>query len=170
MQLVLISSLTLVLVFYIKYALQPQQIKQEMVWKQVVISLTAPKRGMYLVTDKVMNQISKEISGIKIGICNLFIQHTSAALTINENYDSDVRKDMEDSLNYIVPENQKYYRHTTEGKDDMPAHVKASLFGPSVSIPITNGKLNLGTWQGIWLCEFRDNPSTRNIVVTINGE
>ncbi|KAL0483910.1 hypothetical protein AKO1_004534 [Acrasis kona] len=141
-----------------------------MVWKQVTVSLTAPKRGMHLVTDKITSQIGKEISGIKIGLCNLFIQHTSAAVTINENYDTDVRKDMEDAMNYIVPENQKYYRHTLEGSDDMPAHVKSSLFGPGVTVPITNGKLNLGTWQGIWLCEFRNDPSKRNIIVTINGE
>ena len=141
-----------------------------MVWLQRVITLQAPKRGCHLVTETVEKQIHSDLTKIKIGLAHLFIQHTSAALTINENYDRDVRSDMESSLNHIVPERQPYYRHTLEGDDDMPAHVKSTLVGSSISVPITNGKLNLGTWQGIWLCEFRDHPTQRTVVVTLNGE
>ena len=103
----------------------------------------------------------------KIGMLNLFVKHTSCALSINENADPDVRSDMEQILNHLVKENEPYYDHTLEGADDMPAHAKSSLFGVSLSIPITNGRLNLGTWQGIYLCEFRDYGGSRKIVATI---
>lgn len=103
----------------------------------------------------------------KTGLLNLFVQHTSCALSINENADPDVRSDMEKIMNHVVKENEPYYDHTLEGLDDMPAHAKCSLFGVSLTIPITNGKLNLGTWQGIYLCEFRDYGGTRSIVATI---
>eukprot|EP01080_Neovahlkampfia_damariscottae_P009780 gene9780-2106_t len=139
-------------------------------WIQHNVKVKAPKRGHHLITNEIEKQISKDLSKIKVGLAHLFIQHTSAGLTINENCDRDVRLDMEDALNFIAPEDQDYYRHTTEGSDDMPAHVKSTLVGSSISIPITNGKLNLGTWQGIWLCEFRDYCSTRTIIVTLQGE
>lgn len=141
-----------------------------MVWFQKTISVQAPKRGCHLITDHVLKNIQSDLSKIQIGLAHFFIQHTSAPLTINENYDKDVRVDMESSLNHIVPDNQSYYRHTLEGPDDMPAHIKTTLVGSSVSVPITNGKLNLGTWQGIWLCEHRNECSTRKIVVTLHGE
>jgi len=120
-----------------------------MVWKQKVISITAPKRGFHLVTDKVLSQIQSELSSVKVGLCHLFIQHTSASLTVNENYDPSVRQDLEKAFNVLAPENQPFYEHTLEGKDDMPAHIKTVLIGPSLTIPITGGKLNLGTWQGL---------------------
>lgn len=106
----------------------------------------------------------------KVGLLHLFIKHTSAALTINENADPDVRKDMESIFNRLVKEREPYYCHTLEGDDDMPAHAKASIIGPSVTIPITNGRPNMGTWQGIYLCEFRDYGGTRKIVATVMGE
>eukprot|EP00698_Gefionella_okellyi_P012185 TRINITY_DN3261_c0_g1_i1.p2 TRINITY_DN3261_c0_g1~~TRINITY_DN3261_c0_g1_i1.p2 ORF type:complete len:142 (-),score=25.48 TRINITY_DN3261_c0_g1_i1:78-503(-) len=137
------------------------------VWFQKEITLNAVKRGCHLVTKELAAQLS-DLSKIKIGIAHFFIQHTSASLSINENADPDVRSDMEDVLNALAPESRRY-RHDAEGSDDMPAHVKASLFGASVSVPITNGKLNLGTWQGIWLCEHRDRGGPRRVVVTLNG-
>ncbi len=141
-----------------------------MVWIQKTVAVRAPKRGCHLITDQITREIQQDLKRIKIGIAHFFIQHTSASLTINENYDRDVRTDMESSLNHIVPENQPYYRHTLEGSDDMPAHVKSTLVGSSVTVPITDGQLNLGTWQGIWLCEHRNECSPRSIVITINGE
>eukprot|EP01111_Echinosteliopsis_oligospora_P014921 TRINITY_DN5745_c0_g1_i1.p1 TRINITY_DN5745_c0_g1~~TRINITY_DN5745_c0_g1_i1.p1 ORF type:complete len:146 (-),score=21.11 TRINITY_DN5745_c0_g1_i1:24-461(-) len=142
--------------------------RSKMPWFQKTISVAALPRGCHLVTDKILKQIP-EITNFKVGLAHLFIQHTSASLTINENYDSDVRKDLEDVLNRVVPEKADY-RHTIEGPDDMPAHAKATFIGSSVTIPVTNGKLNLGTWQGIYLCEHRDRASSRSIVVTIQGE
>lgn len=106
----------------------------------------------------------------KKGLLNLFIQHTSAALSINENADPDVRTDMENIFNRLVKERETYYLHTMEGDDDMPAHAKSVIVGPSLTIPITNGRLNLGTWQGIYLCEFRDYGGSRKVVATICGE
>ena len=111
-----------------------------------------------------------EIKTIKIGILHLFIKHTSASLTINENADKTVRNDFEKHFNEMVPENQSYYQHTYEGPDDMPAHLKASILGSSISIPISNGHLNMGTWQGIYLCEHRNNAFQRKMVATIQGE
>ena len=110
------------------------------------------------------------MSQIKTGLLHLFIKHTSASLTINEDADPTVRTDFESHFNHLVPENQPYYKHTFEGPDDMPAHLKTSLLGSSVSIPITKGKLALGTWQGIYLCEHRNHGGNRTLVVTIQGE
>ncbi|KAL6043719.1 UPF0047 protein YjbQ [Balamuthia mandrillaris] len=126
-------------------------------WFQKTLQIKAKGRGCFLITDEVKRQLGSDLARFQVGIAHLFIQHTSASLTLNENWDSDVRLDMEDALNRLVPE-EAPYRHTAEGSDDMPAHVKSSLFGASMSIPITNGSFNLGTWQGIWLCEHRDRP------------
>ncbi|MDO4163780.1 MAG: secondary thiamine-phosphate synthase enzyme YjbQ [Bacteroides sp.] len=136
-------------------------------WKQVEFSLQPRTRGFHLVTKEVASHLSDLP---KVGLLHLFIKHTSAALTINENADPDVRADMESIFNRLVKEREPYYRHTLEGDDDMPAHAKASIIGPTVSIPITGGRLNLGTWQGIYLCEFRDYGGPRRIVATIMGE
>ena len=136
---------------------------------QKEISLTPQKRGFHLITSEILDQISTEIQSIKIGQLQVFIKHTSASLTINENADPTVRVDFESYINTFVPENEPYYKHTYEGSDDMPAHIKASLFGASVTIPITNGKLNLGIWQGIYLCEHRNYGGSRTVVVTVFG-
>ena len=125
-------------------------------------------RGFHLITDRVEREIP-ELRHIKAGILHVFIQHTSASLTINEDADPTVRQDFETHFNKVVPENAPYYRHNYEGSDDMPAHLKASLLGSSVSIPITNGRLNLGTWQGIYLCEHRDRAAGRSLVLTAYG-
>lgn len=125
-------------------------------------------RGFHLITNEVLKTIP-EIKSISIGQLQVFIKHTSASLTINENADPTVRQDFENHINKLVPENQPYYRHTFEGSDDMPAHIKASLMGAAVTIPITNGNLNLGIWQGIYLCEHRNNASGRTIVITAFG-
>jgi len=138
-------------------------------WIQKEVRLQQKKRGFHLVTNEILNLIP-EIRKISVGLLHVFIQHTSASLTLNENADPDVRVDMESHFNEIAPENAPYYIHTTEGSDDMPAHIKASLLDSSVTIPISNGRLNLGTWQGIYLCEHRNYGGARNIVVTINGE
>ncbi|KAJ1930244.1 hypothetical protein IWQ60_000488 [Tieghemiomyces parasiticus] len=137
-------------------------------WFQKKISLPAQRRGCHLVTADLVRQLP-ELKSYKVGLANFFLQHTSAALTLNENYDSDVRLDMETALNRLAPENAKY-RHDAEGPDDMPGHIKSSLLGASVMVPIQNGKLALGTWQGIWLCEHRDSAHGRNVLVTIQGE
>jgi len=139
------------------------------VWIQKTITLSSKSRGFHIITPDVINQIPA-IEKIKTGILHLFIKHTSASLTINEDADPTVRTDFESHFNLLVPENQSYYQHTFEGPDDMPAHLKASLLDSSVSIPITDGKLNLGTWQGIYLCEHRDRGSARKLVATIHGE
>ena len=133
--------------------------------EQTVFSLQAKRRGYHLVTREIMDHLPKPLPNT--GLLNLFVQHTSCALSINENADPDVRSDMEKIMNHVVKENEPYYDHTLEGLDDMPAHAKCSLFGISLTIPITNGKLNLGTWQGIYLCEFRDYGGARSIVATI---
>ena len=138
-------------------------------WIQKTITLSPKSRGFHIITQDVLEQVP-EIEKIKTGILHLFIKHTSASLTINEDADPTVRTDFESHFNMLVPENQPYYQHTFEGSDDMPAHLKASLLDSSVSIPITDGKLNLGTWQGIYLCEHRDRGSTRKLVATIQGE
>lgn len=138
-------------------------------WIQKTITLSSKSRGFHIITPDVINQIPA-IEKIKTGILHLFIKHTSASLTINEDADPTVRTDFESHFNLLVPENQSYYQHTFEGPDDMPAHLKASLLDSSVSIPITDGKLNLGTWQGIYLCEHRDRGSARKLVATIHGE
>ncbi len=130
--------------------------------------LKAVKRGFHLITNEVISQFS-EIEEIKTGILQVFIKHTSASLTINENADYSVRVDLETHFNKIAPENLPYFTHTMEGPDDMPAHIKNSLLGSSIQIPITNGRLNLGTWQGIFLCEHRDYGASRNLVLTAFG-
>ena len=138
-------------------------------WIQKTITLSSKSRGFHIITPDVINQFPA-IEKIKTGILHLFIKHTSASLTINEDADPTVRTDFESHFNLLVPENKSYYQHTFEGPDDMPAHLKASLLDSSVSIPITDGKLNLGTWQGIYLCEHRDRGSARKLVATIHGE
>ena len=132
--------------------------------QQIEFSLRAQRRGFHLITDEVMAHLPQLP---KVGLLNLFIQHTSCALSICENWDSSVRSDMESIYNHLIPENQSYYEHTLEGADDMPAHAKSIITGASINIPITNGKLNLGTWQGIYLCEFRNHGGSRHIVATI---
>ena len=138
-------------------------------WFQKQISISPKPRGFHLITNDIINNISV-MSTVKNGILNLFIKHTSASLTINENADTTVRSDFESHFNYLVPEKQGYYSHTMEGPDDMPAHLKSSILGSSIDIPITNGNLNLGTWQGIYLCEHRNRGGSRKIVATINGD
>ena len=138
-------------------------------WMQKNINIKSISRGFHIITDQVIDQIP-EIKSINIGILHLFIKHTSASLTINENADKTVRNDFEEHFNEMVPEDQSYYQHTYEGPDDMPAHLKASILGSSISIPISNGHLNMGTWQGIYLCEHRNNAFQRKMVATIQGE
>lgn len=135
---------------------------------QKEIKLQSHTRGFHLITDTILNAIS-DIKQINTGQLQVFIKHTSASLTINENADYTVRTDFESHFNVMVPEKAPYYKHTYEGADDMPAHIKASLLGASVQIPITNGKLNLGIWQGIYLCEHRNNGGIRTIIVTAFG-
>jgi secondary thiamine-phosphate synthase enzyme len=135
---------------------------------QKSIILPPYKRGFHLITGILESKIP-EIRSIKVGIAHVFIHHTSASLSINENADPTVRGDFERHFNQMVPENMPYYKHTMEGPDDMPAHIKASILGTSVSIPVTNGSFNLGTWQGIYLCEHRDHASGREITITIIG-
>lgn len=130
--------------------------------------LAPHQRGFHLITKEVISAMP-EINEIKSGMLQVFIKHTSASLTINENADSTVRADFESHMNVMVPENASYYLHNYEGSDDMPAHIKASLMGTSVQIPITDGRLNLGIWQGIYLCEHRNNASGRNLVLTAFG-
>ena len=137
-------------------------------WIQKTITLSPKSRGFHIITDDVLENIP-ELKDLKTGILQLFIKHTSASLTINENADPTVRTDFESHFNMLAPENQSYYQHTFEGSDDMPAHLKASLLGSSVSIPITDGKLNLGRWQGIYLCEHRNRGSDRKLIITIQG-
>ena len=138
-------------------------------WIQKTITLSAKSRGFHIITNDVLENIP-ELKDLKTGILHLFIKHTSASLTINENADPTVRTDFESHFNMLAPENQSYYQHTFEGSDDIPAHLKASLLGSSVSIPTTDGRLNLGTWQGIYLCEHRNHGSARKLVATIQGE
>lgn len=136
---------------------------------QKTISLSPYPRGFHLITTEVLRQF-REIEQIDQGILHIFIQHTSAGLTINENADPTVRRDFETHFNVMVPENASYYRHTLEGADDMPAHMKASILGSHVSVPITGGRPNLGTWQGIYLCEHRNHGGSRKLVLTAFGQ
>ena len=138
-------------------------------WIQKEISLNARQRGFHLITDEVLKHLP-EVQEIEVGTMQAFIKHTSASLTINEDADPTVRDDFESHFNQVVPENAPYYQHTFEGPDDMPAHLKSSILGSSVSIPITGGKFNLGTWQGIYLCEHRNRGVSRKLVVTIQGK
>ncbi|KAI9754474.1 MAG: hypothetical protein M1815_005619 [Lichina confinis] len=143
-------------------------------WFQTTFTLPPKARGSYLVTSHVESTLGPDIAKYRVGILHLFVQHTSCALSLNENWDEDVRADMSDALDRIVPEAGKAsgvsYRHSAEGSDDMPAHIKSALIGPSVSIPISDGRLATGTWQGIWYLEFRAVKHTRRVVATINGE
>ena len=136
-------------------------------WKQVEFDLQSRRRGFHLITGEILRNLPPLP---EVGLLHLFIKHTSAGLSIKENADPDVRMDMESIFNHLVKEREPYYQHTLEGNDDMPAHAKSSIIGTSVTIPITNGKLNLGTWQGIYLCEFRDYGGNRRMVATISGE
>ena len=137
-------------------------------WIQKEIKLNARSRGFHLITGEILNQLP-ELAQVQAGLAHIFIKHTSASLTINENADPDVRLDMESHFNVMVPENASYYVHTLEGPDDMPAHLKSSILGCSVTIPITNGRFNLGTWQGIYLCEHRNHAGGRRLVVTVQA-
>ena len=138
-------------------------------WMQKEITIKPKSRGFHLISDEVLAQLP-ELNKLNIGLMNLFIKHTSASLTINEHADPSVRRDMESHFNVLAPENAPYYEHIYEGADDMPAHIKASLLGASQSLPISNGRLNIGIWQGIYLCEHRDHGGPRKIVVTLQGE
>lgn len=140
-----------------------------MAWHQVQIRLKPRARGFHLVTAEIVAAVP-ELRSYRVGVAHLFIQHTSASLTINENADPDVRADMERWYDQAVPENAPYFVHTAEGPDDMPAHLKASLLGSSVSVPIRDGRLALGTWQGVYLGEHRDSGGSRTVVVTLQGE
>ncbi|NNK87162.1 MAG: YjbQ family protein [Flavobacteriaceae bacterium] len=135
---------------------------------QVEIKLKPQRRGFHLITSEILENFP-EIKIINLGFLHVFIKHTSASLTINENADPTVLSDFESHMNVMVPENATYYRHTMEGPDDMPAHIKASMMGSAIQIPITNGRLNLGTWQGIYLCEHRDHGGSRKLVLTAYG-
>ena len=139
-----------------------------MPWFQEQVSLPPFPRGLHLITEQILAEMPR-IESIRQGLLHIFIMHTSASLTINENADPDVPRDMETSLNTIAPEDFPY-RHTIEGPDDMPAHVKASLMGSSVTVPVHNGRLCLGTWQGIYLCEHRDHGGRRKLWLTLQGE
>ena len=138
-------------------------------WLQKEIKLKQKNRGFHLVTDEILGQIP-ELAKINVGLMNIFIQHTSASLTINENADSTVRADFESFFNRSVPEDEPYYQHTLEGSDDLPAHLKSSILGSNLTIPITSGNLGLGTWQGVYLCEHRNSVGGRRLIVTIQGE
>ena len=138
-------------------------------WFQKTIMVEGRNRGFHLITNQILEQ-TPEISEFKIGMLHLFLKHTSASLTINENADSTVREDMETHFNQSIPEDVSYYKHTMEGPDDMPAHIKSSTIGNNLAIPISEGKLALGTWQGIYLCEHREHASARKIVLTIHGK
>ncbi|MFW6069001.1 MAG: secondary thiamine-phosphate synthase enzyme YjbQ [Chloroflexota bacterium] len=140
-----------------------------MTYTQTKITLNPRPRGFHLVTDEIVSQLP-ELRDYRVGVAHLFIQHTSASLALNENASPDVRRDLERHFRELAPENAPYYEHTLEGPDDMPAHIKAVLIGSSLTLPITNGRLNLGTWQGIYLCEHRERGGRRNLVVTLSGE
>ncbi|PWC16927.1 secondary thiamine-phosphate synthase enzyme YjbQ [Brenneria corticis] len=138
-------------------------------WIQHEIRLKPKARGFHLITDEVLAQVS-ELRRIRVGLMHVFIQHTSASLTINENADPTVRQDFERFFNRLVPEEEPYYQHVDEGSDDMPAHLKGSLLGNNLTLPISDGRLNVGTWQGIYLCEHRNHGGSRRLVVTLQGE
>lgn len=141
----------------------------KMIWHQQEITLSPKPRGFHLVTDEICAQINP-LKNIKTGIAHIFIQHTSAGLTINENADPSVRRDFETHFNRMVPEDMSLFEHTLEGSDDMTSHLKSSILGHSVTVPVTNGRFNFGTWQGIYLCEHRNHGGTRKIVVTLFGD
>ena len=138
-------------------------------WLQKEIRLKPRSRGFHLITDEILRELP-ELKKCRIGLMNILIKHTSAALILNENADPAVRHDFESYFNRAVPENAPYYLHRDEGPDDLPAHLKAGLLGASLTLPISRGRLNLGTWQGIYLCEHRDRGGSRCLVVTLQGE
>ncbi|MFA0084926.1 hypothetical protein BCU70_14495 [Vibrio sp. 10N.286.49.C2] len=138
-------------------------------WQQQTLRLKAKSRGFHLITDEIKQQLP-QIQDYSVGLLHLFIQHTSASLSLNENADPTVRTDMESHFNRFVPENAPYYQHTDEGSDDMPAHIKSALLGSSISIPISDGRLALGTWQGIYLGEHRNCGGNRRIIATLQGQ
>jgi secondary thiamine-phosphate synthase enzyme len=138
-------------------------------WVQKNIQLKSRPRGFHLVTNEILAQLP-ELKTIKVGLLNVFIKHTSASLTINENADPTVRQDFESFFNQLVPENEPYYRHNDEGSDDLPAHLKGSILGASLTIPVADGQLNVGIWQGIYLCEHRNHGGPRSVVITLQGE
>jgi secondary thiamine-phosphate synthase enzyme len=138
-------------------------------WVQREIRLDPQPRGFHLITREVVSALP-ELGDVETGLLHLFIRHTSASLTLNENASPDVRRDFESHFNAAVPEEAPYWTHTIEGPDDMPAHIKASLLGPSLSLPVSGGRLALGTWQGIYLCEHRDHGGARSLVATLQGE
>ena len=140
-----------------------------MVWVQRQITLPARRRGFHLVTGEVLDALP-ELDRVRVGLLHVLIQHTSASLALNENASADVRGDFERWANQAVPEDAPYWTHTLEGPDDMPAHIKAALFGPSLTLPVADGRLALGTWQGIYLCEHRERGGDRHVVVTLWGE
>lgn len=137
-------------------------------WYQTEIILSPKPRGFHIITDEIFDEVP-EIKEVDVGIAHIFIKHTSASLTINENADPSVRRDFKSHFKRMVPEDTSLYEHTLEGPDDMTSHIKSSLLGHSISVPITDGKLNLGTWQGIYLCEHRNNGGSRKLVITLSG-
>ncbi|WP_416397672.1 secondary thiamine-phosphate synthase enzyme YjbQ [Allohahella sp. A8] len=137
-------------------------------WIQKELSLKPRSRGFHLITDEIERGLP-EMQDVVTGLLHVFILHTSASLTVNENADASVRGDFERFFNRAVPENEPYYQHRDEGPDDMPAHLKSSLLGSSVLLPVSDGQLRLGTWQGVYLCEHRDHGSSRRLVLTLNG-
>jgi len=139
------------------------------IWSQHNIHLSAMKRGFHLITDEILRALP-EIASVEAGLLHLFIKHTSASLAINENADPSVRADLESHFNKFVPERAPYYQHTDEGDDDMPAHIKSCILGSSITLPVTDGSLNIGLWQGIYLCEHRNHASGRNLLATIQGK
>ena len=138
-------------------------------WLQREISLRPPGRGFYLVTREVVGELP-ELGELRVGLLHLFMLHTSASLTLNENASRDVLRDFATWFDQAVPDGAPYWTHTLEGDDDMPAHIKASLLGPSLTLPVADGRLALGTWQGVYLCEHRDHGGARSLVVTLHGE
>ncbi len=138
-------------------------------WLQRKITLTAKSRGFHLITEELIGRLP-ELQQLRMGLAHFLLQHTSASLSINENADSSVRRDMESHFNELAPENASYYEHTYEGPDDMPAHIKSGLLGSELTLPVSEGRLELGTWQGLYLGEHRDHAAGRTIVVTLQGE
>ena len=138
-------------------------------WVQRSISLAPRPRGFHLVTRELLSELP-ELASVTVGLLHLLIQHTSASLSLNENASPDVRRDFESWFNVVVPEGAPFWTHTLEGPDDMPAHIKAALLGPSLTLPVSDGRLALGTWQGIYLCEHRDRGGARSVVATLSGE
>lgn len=138
-------------------------------WIQKEISLRSKNKGFHLITDEILMSLP-EINQIKIGLLNLLLKHTSASLSINENADPDVRTDMKNYFDELIPENKNYFEHTSEGADDMPAHIKSSILGNTITLPVPNGRLNLGIWQGIYLCEHRNYGGSRKLLLTLFGQ